>query len=221
MEILDTTVLYFTSDTEDERFTERVREKILELKGDLPLVSVSQKPLSNFGKNICVGVHDNCYANQFRQVQIGLNEVTTLFVTVAEADYLYPPEYFAFRPTEIIPYYRYDNVWVCYHLRGKKPWFYFKGNSNGCQVINKEFWLNDINPALDGKKEWFNKDDPMPPIPRVPTDRNYLWKSDNPAITFKTGRGVRTHTTVIKKVLPKHTLPYWGSADEIRKEMFG
>ena len=220
MEKLDTTVLYYTSDAENERFAEQVRVNIMKYIGDLPLISVSQMPLPDFGVNICVGKHDNCYANLFRQVQIGLNEVKTPFVTVAEADFLYPPEYFAFRPTEIVPYYRYNNVWVCYQASLKKPWFYFKGTSNGCQVINKEFWLNDINKALNGKKEWFSKRDPMPPVPRVPTDRNYMWKSENPAITFKTGRGVRKHTDTSKKVSPQNELPYWGSVESLRKEMF-
>ena len=138
METLDTTVLYYTADSEDPTLTEKLRVKMLETMGDRrdTLVSVSQKPLSNFGKNICVGVHDNCYGNLFRQVQIGLREITTPFVTVAEADYLYPPEYFAFRPTEIVPYYRYNNVWVCYCLHGERHRFRFKGNSNGCQAIN-------------------------------------------------------------------------------------
>lgn len=217
---METTVVYYTANSEDEKFEAKIRDKLLDVIGDLPLVSVSQKPLPGFGKNICVGKHDNCYANLFRQAQIGLNEITTSFVTVAEADFLYPPEYFEFIPTEIVPYYRYDNVWVCYRSH-KRPFFYFKGNSNGCQVINRDFWLDSINMALEGKKEWFSKDDPMPPIPRVPTDRNYMWKSKHPAITFKTGRGVSKHTNVLKKVLPKHELPYWGTIADLKKEMFG
>ena len=48
------TVLYYTSNREGENFEIKVREIILENKGDLPLISVSQKPI-DFGKNRAKG----------------------------------------------------------------------------------------------------------------------------------------------------------------------
>ena len=228
---METTVIYYTANTEDGGFEEKIRENILKHIGDVPLISVSQKPLPGFGKNICVGVHDNCYANEFRQVQIALNEVKTPYVLTAEADTLYPPEYFSFKPPKLVEHYRYTNVWVHYNLYdgwiserkktgvGGTPKFYFKGNSNAAQAIGRDFWLNDINKALEGKKEWFTKEDKMPPIPIVPFDKRYFWKSDNPVVTFKTGKGVRRYTDVLNKDY-KESLPYWGTAKDLRKEMF-
>ncbi len=71
------TVLYYSASTENEKFEEAVRQNILVQKGDLPLISVTQKPLPNFGQNICVGPQYNCYGNEFRQIQLGLKEVKT------------------------------------------------------------------------------------------------------------------------------------------------
>ena len=222
---METTVVYYTSNSEDEPFGSRIRERLLGVMGDLPLVSVSQKPLPGFGKNICVGEHDNCYGNLWRQVFIALKEVETTWVLTAEADTLYPPEYFTFSPPRRAPYYRYAPVYAHYNL-GKdgdleEPKFFFKGTSNGVQIINRDYWLAIMAWTLDGEKEWFSKNDPVPPSPRVHTDKRYLWKSVNPAIGFKTGRGVNAYSQVSKRKAPLYELPYWGSAENLRQEMFG
>jgi hypothetical protein len=44
------TILYYTSNREDESFEKKIQENILK-QTDLPIISVSQKPI-NFGKNI-------------------------------------------------------------------------------------------------------------------------------------------------------------------------
>ena len=95
----DVTILYYTANVEDELFERKIRKNILKNKGDLPIISVSQKPI-DFGDNICVGEHEPCYLNLFRQIQIGLEKVRTTFIITTEADFLYPPDYFTFVPPE-------------------------------------------------------------------------------------------------------------------------
>ena len=219
---MEVTVVYYTASSEDIAFEARIRGHLLSRIGDLPLISVSQKPLPGFGNNICVGEHDNCYGNLFRQVYIALQEVQTPWVLTAEADFLYPLEYFTFVPPRKAPYYRYKPVYVHYNLNGKSdPKFFLKGTSNGAQMINRDYWLTTMEWTLNGEKEWFSKDDPVPPAPRVQTDKRYLWGSNIPAITFKTGNGVRRLTDVRNKNIATYHLPYWGRADDLRKEMFG
>ena len=60
------TIIYYTANREKESFENKVRENILKVKGDLPVISVSQKPI-DFGKNICVGDIGQNYLNAFRQ----------------------------------------------------------------------------------------------------------------------------------------------------------
>src|SRR3989338_8894979 len=136
------TALHYTSNRESEHFSSKIRENILKLKGDIPLISVSQKPLSNFGENICVGVHYNCYFNMCRQIQIGLKHISTPFTLLVEGDFLYSPEYFTFTPSELHSYY-YDNVWVLYD-KSPPNRFHFKGRSTGAGIIPTKQWLEKV-----------------------------------------------------------------------------
>jgi len=45
-----------------------------------------------------------------------------------------------------------------------------------------------------------------------------LFHIDNPIISLKTGNGMSNHTRIIEP--PVDEIPYWGSADKIRKEYF-
>lgn len=217
------TVLYYTANVELESFESKIRGKLIENMGDLPLVSVSQKPLKGFGKNICVGIHDNCYLNAFRQMQIGLNEIDSDYILAAEADFLYPPEYFTFKPPQKGKCYRYFGVWVCYlkHKAEPKPHFHFKGYSNGAQIIDRKLWLGKLEKILNGRKEWASVDDrPINAAATIKTNETYTWVSDNPIVTFKTRQGINIGTALQKKVYPKSRLPYWGNIKDLRKEMF-
>ena len=52
---MNKTIIYYTSNREDERFESRVRANLLKVCGNLPIISVSQKPIYGFGFNIPVG----------------------------------------------------------------------------------------------------------------------------------------------------------------------
>ena len=120
--------------------------------------------------------------------------------------------------------YRYYGVWICYYRdpTDPKPYFHFKGYSNGAQLIDRQLWLDNLNELLDGRSKWAIADGiPFKGITKVTvkTDEAYTW-TGNPAVSFKTGKGVNGGTAIQKKVYPKHRLPLWGSALELRKEMF-
>ena len=94
---MNTTILYYSSGRENPDFEQRIIDSLLEVSGDLPIVSVTQQPL-NLGKNICVGDVGASGFNLFRQILIGLKEVVTKYVISAEADSLYPKGYFDYIP---------------------------------------------------------------------------------------------------------------------------
>lgn len=215
------TVLYYSANTEDPIFEENIRQRLLANIGNLPLVSVTQISLPNFGKNICVGKHHSCYSNEFRQIQIGLKAITTPYVLTAEADCLYPPEYFQFKPKERGHTYRYGNVWVQYYLdpNRKNPKYYFKKFSDCAQAIDREMWLKAITQVLAGRKKWSDPNDEPIQNFAIRTDPNYHWKSKNPVITFKTTNGVSRYTQLDRSVPPKKTLPLWGNAGILRKKL--
>jgi hypothetical protein len=234
----DLTVLYYTSNGENEYFESKVIEKLLLVVGDLPIVSVSQKPIS-LGRNICVGKKDSSYLNEFKQIQIGLNTIKTSWVIVAESDTIYPPEYFQFDPPKKVRCYRYNNVWVFYNLppeasKRKKyskecenPAFHYKGYSDCAQIMNREYWLKLISEKLKDFPMWsykFSKKIIVSKNIQAKTNVDYSWgTSDNPVVTFKTGRGMRNNTATKRHesgIFYTHQLPHWGSAKNLREEMF-
>jgi hypothetical protein len=214
----DTSVIYYTSNREDEKFESKIREKLLSVIGDMPLISVSQKPLEGFGKNICVGDAPYCDASALRQLLIGLKEATTTFAIATESDVLYPPEYFSFIPPTTDNVYRYTNVWILYKRieRRYKGKFWKKWYTEGAQMCGREYWIKMLEKALENNPAWSET-----PVPLVFTTKSkYNWASDNPVITIKTEQGLRELTREIKDEPPKEELPYWGFAEKIRKELF-
>jgi hypothetical protein len=215
---MDITILYYTANVENELFEQRIRDNILASKGELPLVSVSQKPL-NFGYNICVGRHEPCYINEFRQIQIGLKEIKTKYVLTAEADTLYPPDYFRFVPTVEGKYYRYNNVWVSYYKNENdtNPKYYFKGFSDGSQLIDRDLWLEILDKLFKGKKFWNTKDTRLDKV-YGKTRRNDTW-GGYPVVTFKTKNNISANTK-LEKIVPRFNLEYWGNIKNLRRRMF-
>lgn len=217
------TVLYYSSNQEDPKFEAKIKEKLLENMGDLPLVSVTQEPASGFGQNICVGKHHSCYGNEFRQIQIGLKEVKTDYVITAEADVLYPPEYFQFQPIKG-DYYRYGNVWLHYVRpnNGSKPDVaFFKKYSDGAQIMRKDYWLDIIKNMIGDNGTWFTEENKPRKTYTPPTDPAFTWTSLNPVITFKTLNNVSRSSSHLSsdEFKPLSILPYWGDIAKLKKEM--
>ena len=149
-----------------------------------------------------------------------LKAVQTEYVITAEADTLYPLEYFRFQPTRG-DFYRYGNVWFSYvrpgDLQPRKA--IYKKYSDCAQIMKKDFWLKFIESMIgDDESHWFTKQEK--PIMRTPkTDPDLIWESQNPVITFKTLNNVGRFTSRVSKIDSVLSLPYWGNIGELRKEL--
>ena len=202
----DTTVVYYTANTENPEFEQKIINNI-KTQTDLPVISVSRKPI-DFGKNICIGEKPVCYANSWRQLLIGLKEAKTKYCIAAEADVLYPPEYFTFTPELEHKVYRYTNMFVCFVGKNglwRKPW------SEGAQMCGREYWIDKLENVLD--KGW----EPMSNTKKVVksifnTRDKYSW-TGNPVITFKTREGINYKTGFCSGRVRE--IPYWGTTKEI------
>lgn len=92
----DLTVIYYTSnwlDTHNPFFLKNTKKQLIKAGGDLPLISVSHKPM-DFGTNICVGNIGRSHLNIYRQIMIGARAAKTKYVAMAEDDILYSYEHF-------------------------------------------------------------------------------------------------------------------------------
>jgi hypothetical protein len=214
------TVIYYTSNREGEAFEKKIRQKLLASIGDLPLISVSQKPI-DFGKNICVGDVGVSNQNVFRQFQLGAINAKTPFVIAAEADCIYPKEYFEFIPENLNMCCRYDNVWIMY--KNSTAGFVRKEFSECAQVWGREILIRHINKRLAGRGQWNPILEHGANVPTMFGKRSWVFfHGEIPVINIKTAEGMHRFTGVldnqsrggIKK------LPFWGTAKKLRKEFF-
>ena len=129
----DLTVIYYTSNLISDYFANNVRGRLLLSIGDLPLISVSQKPI-NFGENIYVGPLGQHVFNLYQQILIGTKAAKTKYVAMAEDDVLYSPGSFTFHtPTPGVFAYN-QNVW-CIYTWVKPAVFSFKDRINLYSLI--------------------------------------------------------------------------------------
>ncbi|KKT67718.1 MAG: hypothetical protein UX25_C0011G0006 [Candidatus Woesebacteria bacterium GW2011_GWC2_45_9] len=214
------TVIYYTSNREDEAFERKIRAKLLQVIGDLPLISVSQKQI-DFGKNICVGNVGISNQNAFRQFQLGAINAKTPFVVAAEADCLYPREYFEYLPPSLNTCHRYDNVWIMYKY--SKAGFVRKAYSECAQVWGREILIRHIEKRLKGRGRWRPTLEHGGAVPTMFGRQGWgYFQGEIPVINIKTIEGMHLTTGVIKGQDPQGVkkLPFWGTVKKLRKEMF-
>lgn len=144
----DLTVIYYTHNLEKSIFEDRIRQTLSNTIGDLPLISVSQRPI-RFGKNICVGEIGPSYQNAFRQMQVGAIEAKTKFICTAESDMIYPKEYFEFVPPTKNKYYMAMPLYVLFAQRHKARVFSKKPRgSESAMVCSRDLFIEGIEKLL-------------------------------------------------------------------------
>jgi len=213
---MKTSVLYYSGNTQNPAFEKKITDSLLKTIGKLPLISVTQIPMPELGKNICVGKKDGSYFNEFRQIEIGLKEIKTPYVLVAEADCLYPPEYFSFKPPMLGECYRYNNVWVENLYPRYEPVFFKKGFAHCAQAVDVKMWLKHLAIGFKDQPKWSNNN-------RLVYDFQLFSKPENhwtgkPVITFKIEGAMRRKTACIDYT-PTPSIEYWGSASDLRQKM--
>ena len=209
------TILYYTSNRESPEFEKRIQDNILKVSGGIPIISISQKPIK-FGKNICVGDVGTSGFNMFRQVQIGLLETHSQFVISAEADCLYPPDYFQFTPKQVTVPYRDSNLYV---MGNRRDYFWRKPEgATHAQIVGTGFYLRVLNKLFEGAPKWSVEEK------NFPKERNgkndvfdtiEYWKSENPVVQIKTRLGMRHYTH--SERIPIYNLDYWRDSKQFRK----
>lgn len=209
------TIIYVSSNREDPEFERKTRENLLKNCGDLPIIAVTQKSidLGPNSMNIVVGDVGASGFNFCRQIQIGVQEAKTDFVISAESDCLYPPDYFTFTPPRKDRCYRNTNIYVLKYKSG----FFKKKSSTFAQIVGREWYLEQLNSLFVGMPQWNTEMKNFPKeIGRKFMQEFEYFESENPCVSFKTGRGMRLHTLTDNTELQE--IPFWGRADNLRKE---
>lgn len=207
---MDRTIVYYSACTEDPVFEQRIRDDLVRKAGDIPIISVTRKPV-DLGTNICVGDVPVSYTSEWKQVLIALKAAKTKFCIAAEADCLYPPEYFTFTPPEENMMYNYPNIWIVWKHKGG---FWQKtGYCEGAQMCGREYWIERLEPLLPEKWEPYTRAEENILVQKIfPTRKEWTGR---PVISFKTRDGVSYRTTFINQRI--YDIPYWGNINEVKK----
>ena len=205
-----TSIIYCTDNILDKSLETKVIKLLRENSNDLPIISVSRKPIK-LGTNICVGEKvPVCESSKMKMLLKGLRQATTENVVVAFPDCLYPPEYFSFNPKQKDTLYQYENVWTL----GDKYWK--KKFLEGAQGANRKYWMEILKEALTGQTGWDIVDIKHPISNKI----DYLsWTSGNPVVRLITDKGTQKFSNIDRKKSPQKQLPYWGSVSELKTKM--
>ncbi len=213
---MNATILYYTSNRESPEFEERIKDNLLKVCGDLPIISISQKPIA-LGRNIVVGDVGASGFNMFRQVLIGCEAATTDFIISAEADCLYPPDYFTFVPPKKDVCYRDSNLYV---MGRRRDYFYKKEEgATHAQIVGREYYIKKLKELFKDAPMWSVEEKNFPKERHRKEDvfdKIEYWKSENPVVQIKTGRSMRHYTHSDRT--PINELPYWGSGKDIHSK---
>lgn len=212
-------ILYVSSNQEVPEFEQRIRKNLVENCGDIPIISVTQKP-TDLGHNIVVGDDIGVSGfNMFRQVLIGMKASDADYVISAEADTVYPPDYFQFVPERLDVPYRNRNLYV---MGQHRTYFYKKEEgATHAQIVGRQFYIDTLEKLFEGAPEWSATEK------NFPKERNRhddvfdhieYWDTENPVIQIKTSHSMRHYTNSDR--IPRHDLPYWGSGTDFRKKFY-
>ena len=212
------TIVYYSANIEDPKLEQKVIDGINKVKGDIPVISVTQKPL-NFGHNICVGDVGYSYPNAFRQLLIGAEMATTDWIICCESDCLYPPTgYFDYEPDDPTLIHTYTNVWLLFLRRRDLNTFRRKEQIHGSIIYDRKFLIDFLkNHMLKGFPMWSNNRKERIPSydPAVHKFKKFTGEPIVSLISGVNGRNGSTFTDSVKLA----ELPYWGSAKELKKVM--
>lgn len=117
---MQTSILYLTDNSLDPKIANLCKMILLGESGDMPIVSVSQKPIC-FGKNVCVGEIGRSWKSLYTQILAGLEHITTDWVVIAEHDVLYNHEHLHYIPDDPAVFWYNSNCWLVVGPGGNHP----------------------------------------------------------------------------------------------------
>ena len=201
--MVDTTAIYVTSNREKPEFENKIKAALLESARGLPIISVSQKPI-DLGQNICIGDVGASPQNVLKQMILGAKAATTRYVAIAQADFLYPKEFFEFVPPTDDTFYYPDHVYILWTNHSR---FFRKKLREMLSVTNREHFVKILEIVASQPFDHIVKK-----VSQL-TKQDVFW-TDIPLVTFKTKEGMHWRSPFQPKS-SKKVLPLWGSANGV------
>jgi hypothetical protein len=197
------TLIYYTSNRENPEFEHRIQENLKEQIGDMPVISVSQKPI-DFGENICVGDIGASAKNVLAQMKTGAEHAATKYIVFAESDCLYHKSYFDIEPEEDDAFYYPNRVYLLWAGRHK---FYRKNRRELTSIVNRKHFINVANQIF--------ADIPVHISEVVPTlTKQNVFNVRVPVVDIKTRNGLHWSSPYLKRG-HRYKVAFWGTAQDI------
>ena len=218
----DLTIIMLTPNRVPKEWAKFHKQKLLEVAGDNPIITISKEPL-DWGINLIQTEYG--ITNIYRQMLRGAKVATTPFIAIADDDTLYPKEHFAFRPKKEGFYYNL-NRWHIFTW-GEPFYFYKPRPGNGLLICSRDLMVRALESRLKGVEG------ELPPhlsYGELGMQQSALvhdevrWKpfyTTDPVLSFyhdqSWDRACRRH---IKYAWPvrAYDIPVWGKAEDIRKK---
>lgn len=222
----DLTIIFYTANSFENKLTAGVRENLLRVAGEYPIISVTHKPM-DFGQNICVGDMGKSYRNLYRQILIGAKAATTEYVGMAEDDCLYTKEHFsAYRPENAFAY---NMAKWSFFSWTMPPMYSYKNRKTTCAMIAPRKLLIE---ALEERYAKYPDDSrcPMHYWGELGRYEKHLGVTVRPTEEFRTYEPivVFSHEFAVgfgglgrKKrhgFLRAYDVAYWGKAEDLRNK---
>ena len=211
----DTTVVYYTSNRENPEFERRILETLVENMGDLPLITVSHKPMP-LGNNICVGDVGRSGYNAWRQLYLGAGLAKTRFICTAESDYIYPKEYFSYVPPSEDSFYLANPVYLlCASDPSRTRYIPMPVHwREGASVTGRKYLMKSLEDILPGDDIWRSRGESRGMRQNLFAGKKLeLFDLPSPAVTFKTSENMHSHVMRYRKTTSR--LRGWGRASDL------
>lgn len=237
----DLTIIYYTSNFLEKTnpfFLKNTTKQLVKAIGDLPIITVSQKPttVGDNCKNIVLGDIGRSHLNIYKQILIGTKEAKTKYVAMAEDDILYSWEHFHSRLPKADDRFLYDMNKVSLFTWTKEPVYSYRHNR---MVVNQLIAPRDL--LVEAMEERFERIEYLTKSTGKPVDAFLKYWGDpgryerllgvtprktdtfmctNPSIVFSHENAFGYLSQGKKKRLGDLRiieLPQWGRAEEVMK----
>ncbi len=224
MENSDLTIIMLTANRVPEKWAKYHKEKLLEVSGASPIITISRKPL-DWGINL-IDEEEYTPSNIYFQLLRGAKEAKTDYIAMCEDDTIYPFEHFQYRPAMDVVAYNINRLGL--FTWGTPTYFWKDRISNSTLIAPRKL-------VIEALEERFAKYPDGTPsrhtgeIGRANIERN-LGLARRKAVWFSTeisvvridhemgiDRLARTHRKGMG-ILRSFDIPHWGKAEDLVKK---
>lgn len=212
----DLTVIFLTVNKVPEKWAEYHRQVLTEAIRDTPIITISKKPM-DWGNNM-IQEGEPSVPNIYRQLLRGCLVATTPYIAVVEDDTLYHKSHFEYRPPM-------DTFAFNGHRWGiftwGRPFYYYKDRiSNACMIAPRELAIKSLEERFEKYPENSLGELGKEKGTTIDRRKSIIYWSDVGIVYFSHVNSLdptEQHKTKKPGVVQAYDIPYWGTAEEIKK----